>query len=271
MLSTKTLINEAKKIATNIAVMKQTPDAYATYEQLVNSIQVVNMNQSNEDIIDMLLMILSMLFMLSLMTVNATIGGMSVDAICGEKERGSYDTLKLSGTNTSSIVLGKLLFVMLIGFIVLVVNGAAVFTGLYTMFEGADILLDALLDGRFFWFAPFFMLFAGIAILETSLFFAIASTFDKVKQAMSYMGIVQILLSMLTYLPNVVEEKMLASIPIANLSVIMKSILNNESCYICSLASLMICVTASIFLFGYSIFALNNGEEIFKKKGEAIA
>ena len=253
LLTDRELLNDARKIALNIIAMTENADRYSVYEKSVNNIQRKNINDEKTYLIKTFASTISLLFFVALMTTNTAIGNMSSDAICGERERGTFDTLLLSGTKISTIVLGKMLFISVVGFFILVINGIALYGSISLLDEGLKEIVKSQLSGRLFWFAPFIVLFAGISILETSLFFAIASTFNKVKQAMSYIGIAQIFLSLFSYAPNILAEKNLPYVPIANLSIIFERVLSDKPYLICLIASSGIVVAIAIPLYLYTI------------------
>jgi ABC-type Na+ efflux pump permease subunit len=91
---------------------------------------------------------MTLAFFVTLMSLNATIGSMSTDAICGERERGTFDTLILSGVKPSAIVLGKMSFVSLIGFFVLLINSVAFACGMCYVLDGTYEFFNMHLNGN---------------------------------------------------------------------------------------------------------------------------
>lgn len=251
------VLHDARKIATNIMVSNNNNDEYPIFEKEVSNIHKVSINGADEDLIKLTITITSLIFLISLMNVNSTLGGITADSVCGEMERGTYDALRLSGTETISIIIGKFSFVFLLGFLTLLVNGAAIALGL-SNFAGpiSNFLKEHLFD-RPLWFMPFVPLFAGISFLETSLFFVIAVFFDKVKHAMSYVSIVQILLSLSSYISNIFGENSLGYMPISNTLIIFEYMLKQENYVKYVVGSSCIALIASLILLAVAIGVLN--------------
>lgn len=260
LLSNTNLLFDARKIATNIAVMRENSEGYNDFIKDVNEIDITNLADDNNSFYVALSTIITLMFFITLMSVNSAIGNMATDAICGERERGTFDTLTLSGVKPSALVLGKMSFIALIGFAMLLVNSIAIGISLCYIFDGAYEFFKIQLNGNFLWFLPFLILFMNISILVTALFFAIASSFDKVKQAMSYMGIVQIILSLFSYAPDVFGDKALAYVPIGNLTVVLDAILQNENYWNYVFGSSVIVLMFTAFLYVYSVNILRYGE-----------
>jgi ABC-type Na+ efflux pump permease subunit len=260
LLSDKELLNNAKKVASNIMVMTKCPDKYLLYEENINNIYKTSINDNEDNLFGAFSMIISMLFFIALMTVNTTIGNMATDSICGEKERGTFDFLVLSGTKISSIFSGKMLFVSLVGLVVLIINCIVLYFGINIFVEDLGAILAERLSGQYFWIMPLIILLAGISVLETSLFFALSVHFNNVKQAMSYMGIVQIFLSLFSYAPNILNENYLQYVPIGNFTIVLEKIVKNEMFFNALMISSFIVLVISIPLFAYSVKILNQNE-----------
>lgn len=260
LLPDTNLLLNAKKIAANIIVMQENSEQYNEFIENIKEIKLTNLNENSNSFYVAISSVITLMFFVTLMSVNTSIGSMATDAICGERERGTFDTLTLSGIKPSCLVLGKMSFITLIGFTMLIINSIALGIGLCYTFDGAYEFFKVQLNGRFLWFLPFPVLFIGISLLVTSLFFAIATSFDKVKQAMSYMGIIQIILSLFSYAPAVFGDKALSYVPISNLSIVLDAVLNNEDYWGYVIGSSVIILIFTVFLYIYSVNILRYGE-----------
>ena len=71
---------------------------------------------------------------------------------------------------------------------------------------------------------------AGISAMTVGLYLLLSACFDRVKLAMSYAGFATLFFSLLSLLPNLVEEESLRYIPIANLPILFSALVRGEQC-----------------------------------------
>ena len=123
-LQSQTLLTEAQKIASKIMANNINSDNYNHFEESIEIIEKININNSFDENI---LTLISMIFLITLITTTSNIGTLTIDSICGEKERGTFDTLRLSGAKLQEIIFSKFSFIAIIGFLSLLINIITIF------------------------------------------------------------------------------------------------------------------------------------------------
>ena len=174
------------------------------------------------------------------------------NAIAGERERGTFDMLRLSGTRTSAIILGKYAFVVLITMVILVMDVLALAFGLW---QFTPELFDiAAVQGAKnpVWFMSVLGCMFSMAILTSALYLTLSASFEKSKQAASYSSMVQLVLSLLTYASNVVGAGLLAYVPIGNVWVVLGKALKGETTITYVACSMAIAVVISAAALWYA-------------------
>jgi sodium transport system permease protein len=190
-----------------------------------------------------------------MMLANTSTGSMATDAIAGERERGTFDMLRLSGTRTSAIILGKYAFIVLITMVILVMDALALAFGLW---QFTPELFDiAAVQGAKnpVWFMSVLGCLFSMAILTSALYLALSASFEKSKQAASYSSMVQLVLSLLTYASNVVGAGLLAYVPIGNVWVVLGKALKGETTitYVACSMAIAVVFSAAALWYGTTI------------------
>ena len=89
------LLEKAHEIAGNIALLGASPEDFPAFAQQIHRIEAVDFSKDS-DYLSTFLPFVSMLFMMAMMTFQSCIADHSMDALCGERERGTLDTLLLT-------------------------------------------------------------------------------------------------------------------------------------------------------------------------------
>ena len=229
LLTDTGLLYTARELADRIVALQINEVQYPTYDESVSSVQIVDISSSADQIEMLLIPIVSMVFIIALMLTNMSISGLATDAIAGERERGTFDMLRLSGTGMRSIILGKYIFIVFVSVVILVAEAAVLVLGIHKYYPALFRIAAMQASENPLWFLPLILCLFGIAVLTTALYMALSASFEKVKQVGAYASIVQIALSLFTYAPNVVDAQVLNYLPISNLWFVLQNALAGES------------------------------------------
>jgi len=172
-------------------------------------------------------MILPYIMIMMLVAGAATVAG---DLVAGEKERRTLETLLVSSAQRNELVLGKYLTTITVAMVNVVVN-------LFSMGFSMQFLVGGRgLSGGMTQIpvAGFLILLAAMIPLAT--FFAALlmsiSTFSRnLKEAASYQQpvmMLSMLLGMISFIPSVEINNLLALVPVVNIALLFKAVLINE-------------------------------------------
>lgn len=188
-------------------------------------------------------MILPYIMIMMLVAGAATVAG---DLVAGEKERRTLETLLVSSAQRNELVLGKYLTIITVAMVNVFVN---LFSMGFSMqfLMGSKNLASSMTQMPI---AGFLILLAAMIPLAT-LFAAILmsiSTFSRnLKEAASYQQpimLVSMLLGMISFIPSVEINNLLALVPVVNIALLFKAVLINEY----QLSHLLITVGSTILL-----------------------
>lgn len=229
LLTESELLYTAQALADRIVAFQIDEDQYSVFDETVSNIRSVDISSAGNQISLVLIPLVSMVFIIALMLANMSISSLATDTVAGERERGTFDMLRLSGTKISTIILGKYAFIVLIGTLVLVAEAAFLVLGLRQYQPELYQIVAEQAAKNPLWFLPVLMCLFGISVMSAALYIALSASFEKAKQATAYASIVQIALSLFTYAPNVVGGEVLNYLPISNLWIVLQRTLEGQS------------------------------------------
>lgn len=240
LLTDSGILYTAQELADRIVALQIDEAQYPIYDETVRSISIVDISSSAEQIELLLIPIVSMVFIIALMLANTSISSLATDSIAGERERGTFDMLRLSGTGIRSIILGKYIFIVFVSMVILIAEAAVLALGVHKYYP--DLYRTAAMQASEnpLWFLPLLLCLFGVAALTAALYLALSASFEKVKQVGAYASIVQIVLSLFTYAPNVVDAQALNYLPISNLWFVLQKALAGESTIVFAASSMAI-------------------------------
>lgn len=252
LLTDSGLLYTARELADRIAAWQINEAQYPEYDESVRGISIVDISSSADQIEMVLIPIVSMVFIIALMLANTSISSLATDAIAGERERGTFDMLRLSGTGIRSIILGKYIFIVFVSMVILIAEAAVLALGVQKYYPELFRTAAVLASENPLWFLPLLLCLFGIAVLTTALYMALSASFEKVKQVGAYASIVQIALSLFTYAPNVVDAQALSYLPISNLWFVLQNALAGESTIVFTASSIGIALVIAAVSLCYA-------------------
>lgn len=252
LLTDSELLYKAQELADRIAAWQINEAQYPIYDETVRSISIVDISSSAEQIELLLIPIVSMVFIIALMLANTSISSLATDAIAGERERGTFDMLRLSGTGIRSIILGKYIFIVFVSMVILIAEAAVLALGVQKYYPELFQVAAVQASENPLWFLPLLLCLFGIAMLTTALYMALSASFEKVKQVGAYASIVQIVLSLFTYASNVVDAQALNYLPISNLWFVLQKALAGKSTIVFTASSIGIALVIAAVSLCYA-------------------
>lgn len=252
LLTDSGLLYTAQELADRIVALQINEAQYPEYDESVRGISIVDISSSADQIEMVLIPLVSMVFIIALMLANMSISSLATDSIAGERERGTFDMLRLSGTGIRFIILGKYIFIVFVSMVILIAEAAVLALGIRRYYPELFQIVAMQASENPLWFLPLLLCLFGIAVLTTALYMALSASFEKVKQVGAYASIVQIALSLFTYAPNVVDAQALSYLPISNLWFVLQNALAGESTIVFTASSIGIALVIAAVSLCYA-------------------
>lgn len=215
-ISSSDLLTTAQEMISELALYLQDE---AVYEAFLSN-QFAVLEQDVSSIVDreeaQFKVIVSVLGAVLIFMVGQPLASFAIDSCVGEKERGTYDSIRLSGIEISQFVLGKTIFTVMVGMIscalqiVTIILAVTYFKGSFGVeqyIENAGMLmLTIALTGSI-----------SLALLVALLIY-VSTYFEKVRDAGTYASIGVLIFTLLSQLSNVVDKAALEYIPLLNMN-----------------------------------------------------
>lgn len=188
-------------------------------------------------------MILPYIMIMLLLTGASTA---AADLVAGEKERKTLETLLVSAAGRVELVFGKYLTIITLGLINVIVNLFSISLSLEFMLSNQT---SEMANTQLPLNAIFILILAMIplATLFSAILLSISTFSRNMKEARSYeqpLLIVAMLLSMISFLPAVEMNNLMALIPVVNIALLFKAVMINEY----TLTQLLLTVGSTLIL-----------------------
>lgn len=215
-ISSSDLLITAQEIISDLALYLQDEEVY----EIFSSNQFAVLEQDVSSIVEreeaQFKVIVSILAAVLIFLVGQPLANFAIDSYVGEKERGTYDSIRLSGIEISQFVLGKTIFAVMVGVISCALQiVTAILAVMY--FEGS-LGVEHYIDNT--WIMTLTIVLTGsisLALLVAVLIY-ISTYFEKVRDAGTYASIGVLVFTLLSQLTNVVDEAVLEYIPLLNMN-----------------------------------------------------
>jgi len=186
---------------------------------------------------------ISMLPLVIMMSVLMSILPLAVETIAGEREKKTFDKLKISGVTNSSIALGKTLYIFILNVILYFILFLVTIFALYKNFPDVYERINSLINNRTI---IMFMIvsFESIFICSLSLI-CLSSFFNESKSAGNYASLLMVIISV-AHGFNPWLEKPILNVPmVSNLELILhtmigENMINNLLCTV--IITIVLCV-----------------------------
>lgn len=208
-------------------------DAGLDVDETLKPIEIKEENYaSNEQSVGNILgMIIPMLLIVSIL-----LGAIypAIDTTAGERERGTLETILTLPVSNKELIFSKFLAVSTISVISAIANILSMsFVGIYMYNSMKSMLLDSkTLDINVYSFVPaviiVFLCVITFALFITSLAMSVcifAKTFKEAQNYITPLMLVLMMLSYISFIPNVSLTKVTAIIPVVNLALLIKEVM----------------------------------------------
>nr|HPN40801.1 ABC transporter permease subunit [Candidatus Cloacimonadota bacterium] len=188
-------------------------------------------------------MILPYIMIMMLVAGAATVAG---DLVAGEKERRTLETLLVSSAQRNELVLGKYLTIITVAMVNVVVN---LFSMGFSMqfLVGSQGIASSMTQMPVVGFLILLAAMLPLATLFAALLMSISTFSRNLKEAASYQQpvmMISMLLGMISFIPSVEINNLLALVPVVNIALLFKAVLINEY----QLSHLLITVGSTLLL-----------------------
>ena len=239
-------------------------------KQLIDPFRIDPMDSSTSEkkMGSVLGMILPYIMILTLIAGAATV---AADLVAGEKERRTLETLLVSSATRSEIVLGKYLSIFTVAMVNVLINLFSISFSLRFLLaqsgmgtQGLQMPVKA--------FLILLLALVPLASLFAAVLLSISTFSRNMKEARTYeqpIMMISMLLGMISFVPSVQINNLLALVPVVNIALLFKAVMINEF----TLAQLLITVGSTLFLDVLAIWAtvklFNTEAVLFRKEDDS--
>lgn len=221
-LSSNDVLINAQEFINNLALFLQDEEVYNEF--LANPLAVLEKDMSSvlrkEE--KQFQLLVSIFVAVLIFLVGQPLASFAIDSYVGEKERGTYDSIRLSGVEIFQFILGKTIFTVSIG----IISGALQLTTALAClwyFKGSFGVETYVDNVPMLTLTVVLTICISLAMLVAILIY-LSTYFEKVRDAGTYATIGTLIFTLLTQVSNVADHVALDYLPLFNIN---QMILNN--------------------------------------------
>lgn len=237
----------AKEIANEVNMMLFEAELYGEYVNEMPLVDEKDIGTQEERARAVISVLFVLMLILAVTMANNAVTTLTGDSVSGEKERGIFDSYRLSGTSVSSIVAGKALFAACATILVYMAELGAAVAAIWAWNPELMKLINAQID--VVGIISIAVVIAENSILATALFMIVCAFCDKLRQASSYGNIVTDIVSFSAALPLVTEHPAVSYVPIINFAKVSIDAICGKNNTAALIVSGVITVIASILAY----------------------
>ena len=217
-LSSEETIVTAQEFVSDLSLFLQSEEVYEDFVEIQQKVleEKAAEVETEEDQKAKLEWIISILVAILIFMAGQPLASFAVDSYVGEKERGTYDSIRLSGVEISQFIMGKTLFTLGVGLLSSLLQIGTVFFGL-VYFEGSLGVENYIDQGLMMTVTIALTGCISLAMLVAVLIY-LSTYFEKVRDAGTYASIGILVFTLLSQVSHVVEDPVIEYIPLLNMN-----------------------------------------------------
>lgn len=252
------LINKTKELARRISV---SADSIADYQYIELSKQVETQDLSTDvqKYGKKIHPVITSVLMIALMLLSLNLVNQASDTIPGERERGSFDLLKLTGISSTELCVGKGLMMVCLSLVTAFMIQVTIWGWLLVeaFLNKSDVDLYIIKNMiQMNSVISVFLSVTATSLMISSMYFYTVTWFDSVKAATSYCSIVMVVVSLCSSLSEFVNFKFVECIPLIGITKVLEQIVlgqvNMENCILQAIIAAM-CFVGLMSLSGKNL------------------
>lgn len=261
-ISNSALMYQAQRIADELNIAVNASDYYEAYISGTPIVVKNDLSEESNRALASLKPLLMMISIIAVMMVCTSLIPLATDLISGERERGTFDIFRLSGSKLSTIILGKTIFVTILGISVLLIEGLA--SILCIKIFNADLfnMILSCCDNVSSMIIAMVISTMELALLCSSCFVFISSIFENNKQASSYCSLGMVIISLAVSTTAFTGNALTLVIPIVNFTEVILCSVANKPVFLSLAVSVLIAAALSVSML---FLASMNVERDLKK------
>ena len=248
LVSNTRAVYQAEMLADELSIQLTDTELFSEYRASMVPILEKNTSTAEERMNHYFFILFPFMYVLFIGLVNMFIMSLATDMISGERERGVFDAVLLSGVSERKLLLGKEIAIVSSAIPIYVTGFLSTILGCI-IYERSiwRYLLDIFLTVENI--TTLILFGISMAVLTGSIFLYISSCFNKVKHAKAHTGTSSLIISFLCLLNQFWKKELLEYIPVINVVSSMSDMLNGKLNFKAVLISSVLAIIIACVLF----------------------
>lgn len=148
--------------------------------------------------------------------IGQPLAGFAIDSYVGERERGTYDSIRLSGVEIFQFILGKTVFTVSVGLLSGVLQITTILLGIRCFMGSLEV--EHYIDNALMMTITIIVTSCISLAMLVAVLIYLSTYFERVRDAATYAAIGTLVFTLLSQVSNVADQKVLAYLPLLNMN-----------------------------------------------------
>lgn len=257
-ISSSELLVKAQEFVSDLALFMQSEELYEAFADNQLTILEKDIGSVMEREEAKLKLYISIFVGVLIFMAGQPLASFAIDSYVGERERGTYDSIRLSGVEIFQFVAGKTVFTVLVALICGALQLAAILSGIHCFMGSMEV--GHYLDNTLMMTVTIVLTSCISLAMLVAVLIYLSTYFEKVRDAATYGTIGILAFTLLSQVSNVADNKVLEYLPFVNANQLILRNAHGSASILPLFVSVVIGVAVVVIVTQGTVFRLKNKE-----------
>lgn len=257
-LSSNKVMITAQEFVSDLALFLQNEEVYEEFAGNQLSILENDVSSIIEREEAQLKLYISIFVAVLIFMVGQPLASFAIDSYVGERERGTYDSIRLSGVEIFQFILGKTVFTVSVGLISGVLQVTTILLGIRYFMGSMGV--EHYIDNALMMTVTIILTSCVSLAMLVAVLIYLSTYFEKVRDAATYAAIGTLVFTLLSQVSNVVDQTALEYLPLLNMNQLILKNAHGSASILPLLISVILGSAVVVILTQMSVLRLKSRE-----------
>ena len=257
-LSSNDVLITAQEFVSELALFLQSEELYEDFANNQLSILGNDVSSIVEREEAKLKLYISIFVAVLIFLIGQSLASFSIDSYVGERERGTYDSIRLSGIEIFQFILGKTVFTVSVGLLSGVLQITTILLGIRYFMGSLEV--EHYIDNALMMTVTIIVTGCISLAMLVAVLIYLSTYFEKVRDAATYATIGTLVFTLLSQISNVTDKTALEYLPLLNMNRLILKNAHGSASILPLLISVILGSVIVVIMTQMSVFRLKSKE-----------
>lgn len=257
-ISSNNVLTTAQEFINELALFMQSEGVYEEFADNRLTILEKDVSSIIEREEAQLKLYISIFVAVLIFMVGQPLASFAIDSYVGERERGTYDSIRLSGVEIFQFILGKTVFIVSVGLISGVFQITTILLGIRYFMGSMEV--EHYVDNALMMTITIILTSCVSLAMLVAVLIYLSTYFEKVRDATTYAAIGTLVFTLLSQVSNVADNKALEYLPLLNINQLILKNAHGSASILPLIISVILGIAVVVVVTQRSVLRLKSNE-----------